>query len=144
MRRNRGEVNDARREHDRRRRARQQAHQRPQAVDAAAFAGRGKAGQAKIGLGRVTGGNQRQAVAGRSRHQIEGRCGLEQRQEGVRRGQRPGRRHGAIEEHTPVLDSADVDADRSRVDADDAGHGSARVIQNAKCKMQIRSEARYN
>ena len=99
-----------------------------------------QAREAEIGFCRVAGRNQRKTVARRSGDQIQRACRFEQREKGVGRGERAGRRQAAIEEQTPVLEPAHVDTDGAGIDAYDARHAiSARC--NSKCKMQNANRA---
>ncbi len=73
MRRHRGEMNDAGREHDRKRRPPERAHQRAQSADAAGLSCRREVRKAKVGVGEIAGRRERQSIPGRPGDKIERR-----------------------------------------------------------------------
>ena len=73
MGRHRRQVDDAGREHDRHRRARQRAHQRAESADAALSRLRARGTRAQVVVGEIARRDERQAVAGRPGDEIE-RC----------------------------------------------------------------------
>ena len=123
VRRHRREVHDARGEDDRRGRAREHPHQRPESSDASGLPLGGEVRQPEVGLCEVARRGERQAVAGWSGDEVERRGGrLEQPDEHRRVGERLNRGQRSIEEDLPVVEPAHVDAHRARVDPDHARH----------------------
>ncbi len=125
MGRHRGEVNRARQEHDRQRALAESAHERAQAADPAGAAGGSEQGEAKRLVRRVAHGRERHAVPRRPGDQIHRADRFELPDERARIGERLGGRDGAVQEDATVLDPAEVDAHRPRIDAD-RSHGLVR------------------
>src|SRR5207245_8056673 len=84
--------------------------------------GTGEDRETQIFVRGVLRAGQGEAVPGRSRHEVEGAGCLELEDEARRIGQGLRGRPGAVEKHATLVQPAEIDAHRPRVDTDDAGH----------------------
>jgi hypothetical protein len=118
----RREMDDTRREQHRHRHLRQRTQQGAQPTDAPRFAIRGEKRELQIVVRQIARGRERESVPGGPDDQID-RSGLfEQIRNMRRRRQRFGCRDREIEKDATIVQSAQIDADRARVDADHPRH----------------------
>src|SRR5205807_276097 len=122
MRRHRGQVDHARREEDGQPRVAERPGQGPQTADPPGLPLRGEESEPQVLLGRLSRGGERETVAGRTGDAVEGPRRRQQTHKpgGVREGLGGG--DGAVQEHAAMLEPAQVDGERPRVDPDHAGH----------------------
>ena len=116
-------MNDAGREHDRQRCVREGPRERAQAADAAAVTLGGEESDPDLVVRRLSRAPHRQPVPRGTDNEIEGSRALEGRNEPRRIGKGRRRRERAVEKEGAVVETAEIDAHRPRVDADDARHG---------------------
>ena len=120
MRGDRRQVEYARGEDHRNGCARERAHERTEPADAPLLPGSREVGEPQIVIGGVARVDERQAVSRRPGHQIDRARTLQQSNEPFGIPDRPGGRKREIQEHPALVEAAEIDADRSGVDADDA------------------------